>query len=75
VHVDLEVDRDGTVADARVGESSGFGPLDAAAVAAARRSRFALPAGGDGLRGRLRYRFLLEDATRARNSERMNNPG
>jgi protein TonB len=65
VHVDLEVDGDGAVVAARVGESSGFGPLDAAAVAAARRSRFTPPAGGAGLRGRLRYRFVLEDSTRA----------
>jgi TonB family protein len=59
--VDLRVDRDGTVEHASVGRSSGFAVLDSAAVTVARRSRFRVETGGDGLRGQLRYRFILED--------------
>ena len=60
VEVDLRVSSDGTVAQASVGRSSGFALLDSAAVTVARRSRFRLPEGGEGLRGQLRYRFVLE---------------
>ncbi len=62
VDVDLEIGGDGVVAAARVGRSSGYPSLDAVALDVARASRFTVPAGGDGLRGQLRYRFVL-DAT------------
>ena len=66
VDVELRVSGDGTVEQARVGRSSGFALLDSAAVTVARRSRFRLPEGGDGLRGQLRYRFVLEEAVAER---------
>lgn len=62
VDVDLHVGRDGAVEHVNVGRSSGFALLDAAAVTVARRSRFWVSGGGDGLRGQLRYRFVLEEA-------------
>jgi protein TonB len=65
VDVALTIGGDGAVADARVERSSGYPALDDVALDVARQSRFAVPAGGDGLRGQLRYRFVL-DATAAR---------
>ena len=62
VDVDLRVGRDGAVEHVNVGRSSGFALLDAAAVTVARRSHFRVSGGGDGLRGQLRYRFVLEEA-------------
>jgi protein TonB len=62
VDVDLVIGRDGEVEEARVDHSSGVPTLDAVALEVARASRFAIPRGGDGLRGQLRYRFVL-DAT------------
>ena len=62
VDVDLRVDRHGVVERASVERSSGFALLDAAAVTVARRSRFWVSGGGEGLRGQLRYRFVLEEA-------------
>lgn len=61
VDVQLRVGRDGAVEHAEVGRSSGFAVLDAAAVTVARRSRFWVSS-GEGLRGQLRYRFVLEEA-------------
>jgi TonB family protein len=62
VHVALALLADGTVHDARVRQSSGYGPLDAAAVAVARLSRFS-PLHQRGmrtpLRGRIEYQFRL----------------
>ncbi len=66
VDVELRVNGDGTVDQANVGRSSGFAVLDAAAVTVARRSRFRLPENGQGLRGQLRYRFVLEEAVAER---------
>jgi len=66
VDVSLRVAGDGSVEAASVGRSSGIALLDEAAVTVARRSRFSLPAGGEGLRGSLRYRFVLETAAAAR---------
>jgi protein TonB len=60
VEVGLAIGRDGRVRDVRVARSSGFGALDTAAVAVARRSRFVLPGRGAAVRGKLRYRFRLE---------------
>ncbi len=65
VDVALAIGGDGAVADARVERSSGFPALDEVALEVARQSRFAIPAGGVGLHGQLRYRFVL-DATAAR---------
>lgn len=65
VDVELAITADGSVWEARVGRSSGYPALDDVALDVARRSRFAVPAGGDELRGQLRYRFVL-DATAAR---------
>jgi TonB family protein len=65
VDVALAIGADGAVTVARVERSSGYPALDDVALDVARRSRFALPAGGAGLRGQLRYRFVL-DATAAR---------
>jgi len=65
VDVELAITADGSVREARVGRSSGYPALDDVALDVARRSRFAVPAGGDELRGQLRYRFVL-DATAAR---------
>jgi len=59
VDVDLRVGRDGEVEQARVGRSSGFAVLDAAAVTVARQSRFRVADGAE-RRGQLRYRFVLE---------------
>jgi TonB family protein len=61
VDVALRVGTDGAVEQAQVGRSSGFAALDAAAVAVARRSRFHVVE-RSGLRGSLRYRFVLENA-------------
>jgi TonB family protein len=61
VDVELYVDRDGAVAEASIGRSSGFAVLDAAAVTVARRSRFRVAEGAE-LRGQLRYRFILDEA-------------
>jgi TonB family protein len=60
VDVQVRVGSDGVVEQAEVGRSSGFALLDAAAVTVARQSRFSVSSGG-GLRGRLRYRFILEE--------------
>ena len=65
VDVDLQVGRDGVVEQASVGRSSGYALLDHAAVSVARRSRFWLAGGAGGLRGQLRYRFVIEE-TRSR---------
>jgi protein TonB len=65
VDVALAIGADGSVAEAHVERSSGHPALDDVALDVARQSRFAVPAGGDGLRGQLRYRFVL-DATAAR---------
>jgi len=63
VHVGLSVSADGTVAQANLRRSSGYGVLDEAAMAVARQSRFnpsqGLPAP---LRGRIVYRFELSTA-------------
>ncbi len=64
VDVELAIASDGRVREARVERSSGYPSLDDVAVDVARRSRFTVPDGGDGLRGQLRYRFVL-DATAA----------
>jgi protein TonB len=61
VDVELCVDRDGAVAEASIGRSSGFAVLDAAAVTVARRSRFRVAEGAE-LHGQLRYRFILDEA-------------
>jgi len=65
VDVALAIGGDGAVAEARVARSSGFPALDEVALDVARQSRFAIPAGGAGLHGQLRYRFVL-DATATR---------
>ncbi len=65
VDVALAIGADGGVIEARVGRSSGYPALDEVALDVARRSRFRVPAGGAELRGRLRYRFVL-DATAGR---------
>ena len=66
VHVALSVSADGSVAEANLRESSGYGVLDRAAIEVARHSRFEPPA-TRGLRtplhGRIEYRFQLSDAT------------
>jgi len=65
VDVELRVGPDGAVEQANVGRSSGYALLDHAAVSVARRSRFWLADGAGlaaGLRGQLRYRFVLEGA-------------
>ncbi|MBI1813890.1 MAG: energy transducer TonB [Deltaproteobacteria bacterium] len=65
VHVGLSVLADGSVEDASVRRSSGYGVLDEAAMTVARRSRFTppetrgLPAP---LHGRIEYRFELSVA-------------
>jgi TonB family protein len=64
VDVALTIARDGSVADARVGRSSGYPTLDEVALAAARRSRFATAS--DGLHGELRYRFVLDETAARR---------
>ncbi len=65
VHVGLSVLADGTVEDASVRRSSGYGVLDEAAMLVARRSRFT-PPGTRGLptplHGRIEYRFELSAA-------------
>jgi protein TonB len=66
VDVELAIARDGAVAEARIGHSSGYATLDDVALDVARRSRFTVPAGGDGLRGQLRYRFVLDETTARR---------
>ena len=65
VDVELRIGSDGAVEQANVGRSSGYPVLDDTALAVARASRFAVPDGGEGLRGQLRYRFVL-DATAER---------
>ena len=62
VDVELAIASDGGVREARVGRSSGYPALDDVALDVARRSRFAVPEGGNEMRGQLRYRFVL-DAT------------
>ena len=62
VQVALALLADGTVHDARVRQSSGYGALDAAAVAVARLSRFSPPQQRGiptPLRGRIAYEFRL----------------
>ncbi len=66
VDVELRIAADGGVETAHVGTSSGYPALDDAALASARRSRFALPADGRGLGGRLRYRFVLDETAARR---------
>ncbi len=56
----------GTVEEARIGRSSGYPALDEVALGAARESRFAVPGGGTGRRGQLRYRFVLDPGARVR---------
>ena len=65
VDVALAIGSDGGVTDALVRRSSGYPALDDVALDVARRSRFTVAAAGAGLRGELRYRFVL-DATAAR---------
>jgi TonB family protein len=64
VDVELVIGRGGAVEAARIGRSSGYPTLDDVALAVARESRFTVPTDGAGLRGELRYRFVL-DATAA----------
>ncbi len=64
VDVALRIGLDGVVEAAAVERSSGYAALDEVALASARASRFTVPDGGPGLRGQLRYRFVL-DATAA----------
>lgn len=62
VDVGLSVLADGSVDSAALRRSSGYGVLDEAAIAVARRSRFAPPAASGlpaPLRGRIEYRFEL----------------
>jgi protein TonB len=61
VDLRLRLDRDGRVIAVEVARQSGFGVLDDAAVAAARRSRFRLSGaqGAGGVWGQMRYRFEL----------------
>jgi TonB family protein len=66
VEVGLRVAADGSVASASVERSSGYPTLDDVALASARASRFAVPTGGGGLDGRLRYRFLLDETAAER---------
>ncbi len=66
VDVALAIGSDGGVADARVDRSSGYPTLDDVALDVARRSRFTVPAGGAGVRGTLRYRFVLDAAAAQR---------
>jgi protein TonB len=66
VDVELAIGRDGDVQAARVGRSSGYPTLDEVALEVARQSRFAVPDGGDGLRGELRYRFVLDETAARR---------
>jgi TonB family protein len=61
VDVALRIGGDGAVEGAEVGRSSGYPALDDCALAVARGSRFAVPEGGGGLRGELRYRFVLDE--------------
>ena len=65
VDVELLVLADGTVNTASLGRSSGYGVLDAAAIAVARQSRFSPPAAQGlpaPLHGRMEYRFELTNA-------------
>lgn len=66
VDVELAIARDGAVTEARIGRSSGYPALDEVALDVARQSRFTVPAEGDGLRGQLRYRFVLDEAAARR---------
>ena len=66
VDVALAIGRDGAVEAARVGRSSGYPTLDEVALEVARQSRFKVPAAGDGLRGQLRYRFVLDETAARR---------
>jgi protein TonB len=66
VDVELAIGRDGAVEAARVGRSSGYPTLDEVALEVVRRSRFVVPAGGNGLRGQLRYRFVLDETAARR---------
>ena len=61
VDVLLSFEADGSVGAAELRRSSGHEVLDRAAVAAARRSRFRLPAGSATV-ARMEYRFALEGA-------------
>jgi protein TonB len=65
VDLRLRIDAAGRVGDVEVARASGFPVLDDAAVRAARRSRFRLPArhrddDDGGVWGRIRYRFEIE---------------
>ena len=65
VHVALSVSADGSVAEANLRESSGYGVLDRAAIDVARHSRFEPPATRGlttPLHGRIEYRFQLSNA-------------
>jgi len=65
VRVGLSVSADGSVTEASLRESSGYRVLDRAAVAVARRSRFAPPASRgmpSPLRGRIDYLFRLSNS-------------
>ncbi|HXQ22438.1 MAG TPA: energy transducer TonB [Candidatus Acidoferrales bacterium] len=65
VDVGLLVLADGSVDDASLRRSSGYGVLDAAAIAVARQSRFSPPAANGlpaPLHGRIEYRFELTTA-------------
>jgi protein TonB len=63
VDLRLRLDPTGRVTAVEVAKESGFGILDAAAIAAARKSRFRLAAGRGGgpVWGQMRYRFELGD--------------
>lgn len=65
VHVALSVSADGSVVEANLRESSGYGVLDHAAIDVARHSRFEPPATrglAAPLHGRIEYRFQLSNA-------------
>jgi TonB family protein len=68
VDVELAIGGDGAVQEARVGRSSGYPALDEVALGVARQSCFAMSAGGAGLRGQLRYRFVLDETAARRSS-------
>jgi protein TonB len=63
VDVDVALGADGNVSSASIAASSGYDVLDAAALAAARQSRFQLSSAG-ALRGRIAYGFRLSAVTR-----------
>jgi protein TonB len=66
VDIELTIGGDGAVQVARLGRSSGYPTLDEVALGVARESRFTVPSGGDGLRGQLRYRFVLDETAARR---------